>query len=1502
MATAIKNKSRASQLSFRQQLVLTFTIGIVCLAVVSSIGISKISQQLFYNQLLSEGEQLTRSFALQSRLSLLFQSQDSAQEAAGPTLAFPNVGGITILLPDKTVLYQQGTVPPAIEYNDLGPDSSVTHSEDGNAWYFTLPVYAGDSAGASPFAAEEPEVELVGFVQVTVSKESLHHLNSEVLRNNLFISFGLAFVLLLSLLAITNRATRPLNDLSRIMERAEDGEVGIRAELSGPKDVMNMETAFNKMMGELEARQEELKRARDTALASAKVKGEFATIVSHELRTPMNGVMGMLELLQSMNLTDEQAEHVEIARSSGEALLLLIDDILDFSKIESGKLKLHSANFDPREMMKGIVELLSPQANQKKLQLVGEVDDDLATVLIGDSGRIRQILINLVGNAIKFTQQGSIKIHVASLTEDDGGDHAKLNITVEDTGIGIAPSSQQLIFEAFAQADSSTTRQYGGTGLGLAICQQLVKLMGGKIGVHSQLGEGSTFWFTVPVRIAQHAALDIDDWQMHFTGTRVLILSNSPQRCHELIQRFIKLECFHRNTMSASGALQQLRSATTQGKPYDFLVIDTPVDDYDEIKLIEQITADNTISPIRTLLLSDANYDELPKCTRVAKKDANDKQMKAALTALTRDEEPVTEPSDNTRKGQEVAHILVVEDNKPNQLVASGMLKRLGYTCDVAENGNSAITALDKHHYDLVLMDCFMPLMNGYTASQLIRSRESSYQHIPIVALTANTGPVDYNRCFASGMNDYISKPLNLEKLEQKLHYWLNNKDTASAAIKATAPMEPVKENPVQDSSDVESLNRDTLNALRTQIGHAFDKLITTYLHDTPEHLESLSKSIQQADWEKIKYFAHAVKGSSANLGAKRLLYLCQDVEDLCSEQRLDEIRALAKEIMLEFKTVEKLLRSEEIHRHEEVINVAQQPRILIVDDDHSSRIMVQSILERDGYSLSEASNGIEAINKCKEAMPDLIIMDAMMPIMDGFTACKRILSMHSDTPPNILMVTALQDEGTLEKAFAAGATDFILKPINMTVLRQRVSRLLHAGNVHRHIHHLSYYDNLTSLPNRSLFLERCKSLIANAEEHGSKVALLFMDLDRFKLINDTQGHDAGDLLLKTFSQRLESCVRNADIVARLGGDEFAVVLDKIKSTEAAQKVANKIIDSLSGPFTFMQQQLYMSTSIGIAVYPDNGNSINELMKHADTAMFKAKASGGSSYELYEPGMETEITLQIELEAEIRSALEKNEFVLYYQPQVDLGTNEITGCEALIRWQHPRRGLLSPIEFMPFAEKSGLINNIGNWVLNRACQQLRQWIDQGMEPLIPVAVNVSGKELADNVLLEKVGQALSDNNVPPRLLKLEITEDTLVGGDEATAERLRELRNLGVMLAIDDFGTGYSSLSYLKIFPIDTLKIDRSFVRDIPDDANSTAIISGIIALGHSLHLKVVAEGIETEEQRDFLRDKGCDMMQGYWLSKPLPVTELEDWILLHKKNYPYSGDSSSNDQTLPRD
>ena len=418
---------------------------------------------------------------------------------------------------------------------------------------------------------------------------------------------------------------------------------------------------------------------------------------------------------------------------------------------------------------------------------------------------------------------------------------------------------------------------------------------------------------------------------------------------------------------------------------------------------------------------------------------------------------------------------------------------------------------------------------------------------------------------------------------------------------------------------------------------------------------------------------------------------------------------------------------------------------------------------------------------------------------------------------------------------------------------------------------YMASHDVLTGLPNRSLLQERIAQALLRAHRDLCGVALLFIDLDRFKIINDTMGHHAGDVLLQEVATRLGACLRETDTIARQGGDEFVVLIENDTDEQYLGTMARKILSVLQTPFNLQGQEIFISASIGISAYPQDGSDVGTLLKNADVAMYRAKDLGKNTFQFYSAESNVHSLERLALENSMRRALERNEFKLHYQPKVDLHTDRIVGVEALLRWEHPELGLVSPIQFISLAEETGLIIPIGAWVLAEACRQNQAWQQAGLPP-VRIAVNLSARQFGSEGLSDVVAEALKTSGMSARSLELEITESMIMQHTSRASEILQGFREMGAHVSIDDFGTGYSSLGYLKHFPIDTLKIDRSFVRDVPHDADDAAITQAIIAMAHSLKLQVVAEGVESRAQLDFLRTQGCDQIQGYIFSRPVPA------------------------------
>ena len=675
------------------------------------------------------------------------------------------------------------------------------------------------------------------------------------------------------------------------------------------------------------------------------------------------------------------------------------------------------------------------------------------------------------------------------------------------------------------------------------------------------------------------------------------------------------------------------------------------------------------------------------------------------------------------------------------------------------------------------------------------------------------------------------------------------------------------------------------------------------------------------------------------------------------------------------------------------------QPLVLVADDDEVECFLVTEALEEAGFAVAAEADGEAALAAARRLRPDVILLDVVMPKMDGYEVCATLRRESDFAHVPVLMVTGADDVESIEKAFDAGATDFMSKPINWTILSHRVrymfrassavselrasqmrlaeaQKIAHLGSweweaesgrfacseetraifgfepsdppkglddllarldeddrshlralidgalqaargfdvdsrvllpdgserilavkadaaggaggrrltgtfqditerkqIEARIHYLAYHDSLTNLPNRMLYRDRLEQALARARRDKTMVAVLCLDLDHFKEVNDTLGHVAGDALLRAASNRIQEVVRGSDTVARLGGDEFAVTQVGLGQPDGAVALAARLIEAISRPFEIDGHETMIGCSIGISVFPDDCEDAEQLIMNADIALYRVKAEGRGAYRCFETGMEQSLRARKALEQDLRQALDQGWFELHYQPQFTVQDLEVVGAEALLRLRHPEQGLISPADFIPLAEQTGLIVPIGDWVIRSACAQLAAWQAQGLTS-IRVAVNVSPAQFRQGELLSTVASALDEAGLAAGRLEVEITESILMQNTAETLDVLRKLHGLGVRIAMDDFGTGYSSLNYLRLFAFDRIKIDRCFIESLGRDQEAGAIVRSILALGKSLNMQTTAEGVETQQQFSYLKGESCDEVQGFLFGRPQPAED----------------------------
>ena len=555
-----------------------------------------------------------------------------------------------------------------------------------------------------------------------------------------------------------------------------------------------------------------------------------------------------------------------------------------------------------------------------------------------------------------------------------------------------------------------------------------------------------------------------------------------------------------------------------------------------------------------------------------------------------------------------------------------------------------------------------------------------------------------------------------------------------------------------------------------------------------------------------------------------------------------------------------------------------ERPIVVLADDDPSIRLMVRHVLESEDFDIIEASDGLEAIKAVEKHHPALILLDAVMPGIDGFTTCQQIKEKgHTDIP--VMMITGLDDDASVERAYEVGAIDFITKPIKWAVLKHRVKSVVAKVIAERKVQLLAYRDTLTGLPNRLLFADRLEQAVIRSERSRTSMALMLVDIDDFKLVNDSFGHDAGDKLIKAVGELISKSLRRADTIARLGGDEFAVIIEDINGPDDAISIADNLTTILEHNVRLDDQETYTSASIGIAVYPEDGKDARTLLKNADTAMFRAKENGRHCFQFYKPEMSVNAMERLDLENSLKAAFENDEFLIHYLPVIDIHKNEVVGVEALLRWQHPDKGMIQPADFVKIVEDCGLIVALGEWLIYSVCKQIKVWQDAGLENQ-NVSINLTPRQFKEQDLVALFTQAMDEHDIEATSLSVEVTERTLIDNIGEVESTLKKLRAMGMKILLDDFGTGYASLAYLKEFPVDVVKIDRAFVAGIPDNEDDSTIVDAIAGLTRGLKLSLLAEGVENERQLDVLKSLGCQYAQGFFWSKALPGNEYEQFYM----------------------
>jgi len=1208
---------------------------------------------------------------------------------------------------------------------------------------------------------------------------------------------------------------------------------------------------------------EELDRLYRQSRELDELKTSFFANVSHELRTPLTLILGPLaRLIDSPNVSAAERHNLQLVQRNARVLHRQVDNLLDIARLDAGRMTVHYASFDLAGLVRVFASNFDTVAADRHIHF--EVVCPASLNVQTDLEKYERILLNLLSNAFKFVpHSGSIHISLRAEAET-------AVLEVRDSGPGIPESMHELIFERFRQLDESSLRGTGGTGLGLSIVREFVTLLHGAVTVTRAPEGGASF--TVRIPLIAPAGVKLESMPvMVFAGGDLLI-----------------------DTTRAQGKPPATVSAAADA-PLILVIEDNPdMNSFITAALAERYRVINAFDGLNGLQMALDKQPALIVSDVMMPGMSGEKLVEIIRQHPDLDDTPIimlTAKADEDLRSQLLRH--GVQDYIHKPFAMDDLLARITGLINERHRVGRRLRSLEER-FRATFEQAAVGIAHVAPDGRWLRVNQKlcdivGYSYEDLLKLTFQdiTHPDDLDLDI-SLVGRVLTGELDSYELEKRYV----RKDRDIVWIKLTVSL-------VRTESGVADYFISVVEDISSH------KAAEHALQESEERFRLIVATIPQAIWlievspRRFAYVSPAYETiwqrPAAGLYENPLQNLqCIDIAD---RERVREIKRQAMEATQPFTVEYRMLRPDGSLRwirersHPVVTTHGQEGRYVGIAEDITDRRLADERL-RQAATVFESAREAVIISALDG---EILAINQAFSDITGYTEADvlgentRMLRSDRQGPEFYQGMWAnLRETGQWQGELWNRRKNGELYLCRMTVspvldAQQKVCRYValitdisQQRRSEEKLAHLAHYDPLTDLPNRLLLQSRLEHSLSQAKRGQRRVAVLFVNLDRFQTINDSLGHAAGDFLLVETARRLRQRLRQEDTLGRLGSDEFMLILEGIGRPDVAAEVANAILAELSVPFRLPDgAELYLSASIGICIHPDDGIQPGELLRNADAALHQAKNNGRNCFCFYTAAMNADALQRLELDAALRKAIERHEFILYYQAKADLHTGRICGAEALIRWRQGDGRLVPPGQFIPLAEANGMIVPIGAWVIDESCRQLRTWNDNGLKDC-RLALNVSARQFHAGNLRDVVQAALLRHQIDPASLELELTESMLMDNPQRTIATLQALKQLGVQLSLDDFGTGYSSFSYLQRFPIDALKIDQSFVRDIDVDPGAAVIAASIIDLAHRMGLKVVGEGIETEAQLRCLRTQGCDEIQGYLFSRPLPTEEFE--------------------------